>query len=144
MLGQREAEVVVRLMRSRYVLAVILAAAGFQATCAQAQTRSLPQIDIVSPMDGTKYQARADVSVAVRGMDVPDVTHVVQLLQDGMLVGSAVIDPLAPTQTHPVAFQFTFDVDGLRAGRYTFVAMIDGVASAPMTIVVKRQHPRSR
>jgi hypothetical protein len=131
-------------MYARYLLAVILVAAGFPPTCVQAQIRSIPQIDIVSPVDGTKYQARADVSVAVQGMDVPDVTHVVQLFQGGTLVGSAVLDPLAPTQTHPVVFQFTFDVNGLRAGRYTFVAMVDDVSSAPMTIVVKRQRPRNR
>ena len=131
-------------MRNRYLFAVILVAAGFRPTCGQAQTPSLPQIEIVSPIDGTRYHARADVSVTVRGMDVPDATHVVQLFQDGMLLHSEVLDPLGPDQTHPVAFQFTVGVDGLRAGRYSFTAIIDGVSSAPMTIVVKRQHPRNR
>ena len=131
-------------MHVRYLLAVILVAAAFQPTCTQAQSQSLPQIDIVSPVDGTKYPAKTDLSFTVQGMNVPDMTHVVELFQDGVLLRSAVIDPLGPAQTHPTAFEFTSDVNGLRGGRYTFLAMIDGVSSAPTTIVIKRQHPRNR
>ena len=77
-------------------------------------------------------------------MDIPNVGHVIRLLENGMVLRSLVLDPLVPIQTQPVTFDFTFDVDDLRAGHYTFVAMIDDVSSVPVTVVVKRRHGRHR
>jgi hypothetical protein len=131
-------------MRVRSLVAIILAAAGVQTAWAQVEDASSSQIQIVSPVDGINFEAKANVPLKIQGMDVPDVGHVIQLLENGMVIHSLVLDPLVPTQTQPVKFEFTFDVDDLRAGHYTFVAMIDDTSSAPVTVVVKRRHGRHR
>ena len=130
----------------QWVAGVVLATIGFQSVCAQFGDASSmsSQIEIVSPIDGAKFQARANVSVRIEGMDVPNVGHVIRLLENGIVFRSLVLDPLVPTMTQPVQFDFTFDVDDLRVGRYTFVAMIDDISSAPVIITVKRRHGRHR
>ena len=122
-----------------YFSVLLVATASFQPAWAQLDNESSSsEIQIVSPIDGTKFEARANVPVKVQGMDVPNVGHVIRLLENGMMFRSLVLDPLAPPQTQPVTFDFTFDVDNLKAGRYTFVAMIDDVSSNSVTITVKR------
>jgi hypothetical protein len=136
-----------RLLRAtitRYFAAILVATVIFQRAWAQIEDASSSQIQIVSPVDGTKFQAKADVSLRIQGMDVPNVGHVIRVLENGMVLHSLVLDPLVPTQTQPVSFDFTFDVDNLRAGGYTFVAMIDDVSSNPVTITVKRHRSRHR
>ena len=127
----------------RCVGALLFATALFQDARAQLDNTSFTsEIRIVSPTDGTRFEAKANVPLRIQGMDVPDVGHVIRVLENGMVLRSLVLDPLVPIQTQPVAFDLTFDADDLRAGRYTFVAMIDDVSSAPVTIVVRRHRGR--
>ena len=132
-------------LRLHLAAGIILAIVAGHAVYAQVDDVSASsQIAIVSPIDGGKFEAKANVPVTIQGMDVPNVGHVIRLLENGMVFRSLVLDPLVPIQTQPVTFDFTVDVDDLRAGRYTFVAMIDDVSSAPVTIIVKRRHAHHR
>ena len=130
-------------IRLHLAAGIILAVVAGHAVYAQVDDVSASsQIAIVSPIDGAKFEAKANVPVTIQGMDVPNVGHVIR--QNGMVFRSLVLDPSVPIQTEPVTFDVTFDVDDLRAGRYTFVAMIDDVSSAPVTIIVKRRHAHHR
>lgn len=134
-----------RAARLQLIAGLILGTAGLPSGWAQLQDASASsEIRIVSPIDGTKFEARANISVRIEGMDVPNVGHVIRLLENGNVFRSLVLDPLVPTMTQPVALDFTFEVDDLRPGRYIFVAMIDEVSSAPVTVIVKRRHGRHR
>jgi fibronectin type 3 domain-containing protein len=88
-----------------------------------------PAVSLTAPTSGGSYTAPADFAVTASAADADGTVSRVEFYQDGKLLGQ---DTTAPYQ---------FDVSGLAAGSYTYVAKAfdnqDGTASsAPVTVTV--------
>jgi hypothetical protein len=122
------------------IISVLLFTAIGSARAQSPYTVAPSTIKIVSPHDGQKFKAPANISVKVSGTDVPNTGHLISLYENGTLLQTVVLDPLSPTATHRVPFSFDFDWTNVAAGQYTLIATIDHVSSTPVDIVVKHGH----
>ena len=129
-------------LRGFALLLLGLALFGQQGGLAQA-IEPFTGIQISAPVDGTKFNAPADILVTVVGYDNPSTGHVLRLYEDSMLVDAIALDPLIPITVVPVHFHFSFNLDKVKAGKYVLTAMIDDVASQSVNVTVKsKRRPR--